>query len=98
MWNDSVDGMTMKCKGTKKYSQITHNIGEIAKCLSQIKYLTSIQAFGGSDTAAATYGLGKIFIMKKKIAKEQAEVGEAGAKLFVTLYGGKACKDLINLQ
>ena len=90
--------MTMKCDGTKKYSQITRNIGEIAKCLSQIKYLTFIQTFGGCDTAAATYGLGKIFIMKKKIAKEQAEVGEAGAKLFVTLYGGKACKELINLQ
>ena len=42
--------MTMKCDGTKKYSQITRNIGEIAKCLSQIKYLTFIQAFGGCDT------------------------------------------------
>ena len=93
--------MTMKCDGTKKYSQITRNIGEIAKCLSQIKYLTFIRAFGGCDTAAAIYELGKIFIMKKKIAKDAAdaflspesaqdEVGEAGAKLFVTLYGGKA--------
>ena len=36
--------------------------------------------------------------MKKKIAKEQAEVGEAGARLFVTLYGGKACNDLIDPQ
>ena len=73
MRNDSVDGMTMKCKGTKKYSQITRNIGEIAKCLSQIIYLNFIQAFGGSDTAAATYGLGKIYIMKKKIVKEAAD-------------------------
>ena len=44
-------------------------------------------------------------IEKKKIAKEATgvflspesthdEVGAAGAKLFVTLYGGKACDDL----
>ena len=102
-------GMTMKCEGTKKCSQITRNIGEMAKCLSQIKYLTFIQAFGGCDTVAATCGLGKIFFTKKKIAKEAAdeflspesakdELGEAGAKLFVTLYGGKTCDDLIDLQ
>ena len=102
-------GMTMKCEETKKCSQITRNIGEMAKCLSQIKYLTFIQAFGGCDTVAATCGLGKIFFTKKKIAKEAAdeflspesakdELGEAGAKLFVTLYGRKACDDLIDLQ
>ena len=104
-----MSGMTMKCEGTKKYSQITRNIGKMAKCLSQVKYLTFIQAFGGCNTAAATDGLGKIFIMKKKIAKEAADVflslesaqdkvGEVGAKLFLTLYGGKTCDDLIDLQ
>ena len=102
-------GMTMKCEGTKKCSQITCNISEIAKCLSQIKYLTIIQAFGGCDTFAATCGLGKIFILKNETAKQAAdaflspesakdELGEAGAKLFVTLYGGKTCDDLIDLQ
>ena len=101
--------MTMKCEGTKKCSKITRNIGEMAKCLSQIKYLTIIQAFGACDTVAATCGLGKIFITKNKIAKEAAdaflfsesakdELGEAGAKLFVTLYGGKTCDDLTDLQ
>ena len=104
-----MSGMTMKCEGTKKYSQITRNIGEMAKCLSQVKYLTFIQAFGGCNTAAATDELDKIFIMKKKIAKEAADVflslesaqdkvGEVGAKLFVTLYGGKTCDELIDLQ
>ena len=113
MWNDSVGSMTMKCEWTKKYSQITSNIGEMAKCLTQIKYLTFIHAFGGRDTTSATYGLGKIYIMKaiekRKIAKEAADVflspestqdgvGEAGAKLFVTIYGGKACDDLTDLR
>ena len=59
-----------------------------------------IHVFGGCDTTSATNGLSKISIMKaiekKKIAKEAAdvflshestqdEVGEVGAKLFVTL-------------
>ena len=68
----------MKCEETKKYSQITRNTGEMAKCLTQIKYLTFIRAFGGRDTTSATYGLGKISIMKatekRKIAKEAADV------------------------
>ena len=105
--------LTMKCEGTKKYSQVRCNIGEMAKCLTQIKYLTFIHAFGGCDTTSVTYGLGKISIMKaiekKKIAKErfdvflspertQDEVGEAGAKFFVTLYGGKTCYNLTDLR
>ena len=104
-----MSGMTMKCEGTRKYSQITRNIGEMAKCLSQVKYLTFIQVFRGCNTAAATDGWGKIFIMKKKIAKEAADVflflesaqdkvGEVGTKLFITLYVGKTCDDLIDLQ
>ena len=64
MWNDSMGSMTMKCEGTKKYSKITRNIGELAKCLTQIKYLTYIHAFRGCDTTSATYELGKISIMK----------------------------------
>ena len=49
VWNDSMNSMTMtmKCEGTKKYSQIRRNIGEMAKYLTQIKYLTFIHAFGG---------------------------------------------------
>ena len=101
--------MTIKCERTKKYSQITRNIGEMAKCLTHIKYLIFICAFEGCDTTCATYELRKISVMKaiekKKIAKEATgvflspesthdEVGAAGAKLFVTLYGGKACDDL----
>ena len=78
VWNDSMGSMTMKCEGIKKYSQITCNIGEMGKCLAHIKYLTFIRAFGGCDTTSATYGLGKISIMKeiekKKIAKEAADV------------------------
>ena len=85
----------------------------MAKRLTQIKYLTFIHAIGGRDTTSATYGRGNISIMKaiekKKIAKEvadvflspestQDEVGEAGAKFFVTLYSGKACDDLTDLR
>ena len=40
MWIDSMGSMTMKCEGAKKYSQITCNIGDVAKFLTQIKYLT----------------------------------------------------------
>ena len=64
MWNDSMGSMRMRCEGTKKYSKITRNIGELAKCLTQIKYLTYIHAFRGCDTTSATYELGKISIMK----------------------------------
>ena len=34
MWNGAMGRVTMKCEGTKKYSQITCNIGEMAKCLT----------------------------------------------------------------
>ena len=113
MWNDSIGSMTMKCEGTKKYSQITRNIGETAKCLTQIKYLTFIYAFRVCDTTTATDGLGKISIIKtiekKKMAKDtddvflspkstQDDIVEAGPKLFVTLYGGKAWGDLPDLR
>ena len=47
MWNDSMDSMIMKREATKKHSQITSNTGEMAKCFTQIKYLTFIHAFGG---------------------------------------------------
>lgn len=40
MWIDSMGSMTMKCEGAKKYSEITCNIGDVAKFLTQIKYLT----------------------------------------------------------
>ena len=78
IWNESIGSMTMKCEGTKKYSQITPNIGEMAKCLTQIKYLTFIYTFRGCDTTTATDGLDKISIIKtiekKKMAKDTADV------------------------
>ena len=51
----------------------------------------------------------KFLSWRKKIAKEAADVflflesaqdkvGEVGTKLFITLYGGKTCDDLIDLQ
>lgn len=107
--NDSTGSMAIKCERTKKYSQTTRNIGEMAKCLTHIKYLIFILAFGGCDTTSATYELGKISIMKaiekKKTAKEATgvflspesthdEAGAAGAKFFVTLYGREAYDDL----
>ena len=34
MWNDSIGSMTMKYEGTKKYSQITRNIGKMVERLT----------------------------------------------------------------
>ena len=114
MWNESMGHIIMKCEGTRKHPEVTRNIRELAKCVPDLcSYLTFIHAFGGCDTTSATFGVGKMAIMKqvekKKIARQvasvflspestQENIGEQGAKLFVMLYGGKTTDTLNELR
>ena len=65
MWNDSMGRITMKCEGSKRHMESVRDIGKMAESLRDVrKYLTFIHAFGGCDTTSATFGLGKISILK----------------------------------
>ena len=78
-----------------------------------LRYLLAIHSFGGCDTTATTFDKGKKFISKlvekSSVARAQCdvfltpnatdeEIGTAGIRLFVLLYGGKENDTLANLR
>lgn len=105
MWNDLMGCILMKNEATRKHAESVRDVGKICESLGDIcKYITFIHAFGGCDTTSAIFGQGKLSILKliKKNAASRAaadmflkndstpdEIGEAGVKLFISLYGGK---------
>ena len=113
-WNDLMGHVIMKSEGTKRHKTIERNIGEMAQCLEDVRgFLTIAHAFTGCDATSAIFDQGKASIIKlfekspeaRKIAgtflktdATQDEVGEAGLKLFVLLYGGKSSDTLSSLR
>ena len=76
-----------------------------------VSHLLFLHTWSGCDTTSATFGQGKTNLVKKIHVNEEVqqisslmsnpnvtteEVGKAGARLFVLLYGGKQ-KDSLNL-
>ena len=98
----------------KKDSLKNRSIREMSSCFKPIlEFMTVLHAFTGCDTTSATYGLGKVSIMraleKKKSIRDaarvflnsgstQEQIGLAGNKIFVSLYGGKCTDDLSILR
>jgi hypothetical protein len=79
--------------------KVQENIGSLA-----VKHLLVLHAFGGCDTTSALYSNGKVSIFKKVLACAEAEsslevmnnceasreeVGAAGRRLLLIIYGGK---------
>ena len=78
-----------------------------------VSHLLLVHAWSGCDTTSATFGHGKTTLLKKLKASEviqeissvlcnpnalQEEIGQAGLRLFVILYGGKQQDSLNGLR
>ena len=88
-----------------KIQDIINNAGELLAL-----HILFIHAWSGCDTTSATFGQGKTFLLKtfnKEFEELQQissifsefritaeEVGKAGSRVFVILYGGKSLRDL----
>ena len=101
-WNDDYK-FVFELIVPEKTLQKIEVIREISSSLKPIlEFLTFLHAFTGCDTTSATFGFGKVSIMraleKKKFIRDaarvflnpgstQEQIGLAGSKIFVYLYG-----------
>ena len=115
-WQPSMTNIYLRNEPKKNKPFTLVNIRERAKMLKPIvkDNLLFIHAWGGCDTTSATYGHGKIRILKlvqnqvpevigvcSTFNKENAtenEIAENGSALFKVMYGGKVSDELADLR
>lgn len=103
-WNESMADVYFFSESRKQGLQVW-KIRDLAAKAGKliISNLLFIHAWSGCDTTSATFGQGKTSLIKKLQVNEEVqkisslfcqsstaqEIGEAGIRLFVNLYGGK---------
>ena len=114
-WEDSLADIFIKNEGKHNRPGQMFSMKEANTSIPVViqKYILFIHAWSGCDTTSATFGHGKLHLMKmlkespevqtcaKKISEHESsakEVGEAGHQLFCILYGGTKQDTLTSLQ
>ena len=109
-WNQNMQSIYFLSEARKdlKIWRICDLVGQAGPIVTS--YLPFLHAWSGCDTASATFGQGKVWLMKKiKQSKDvqmiaelimdhsaiTEQIGEAGVQLFVITFGGKQ-SDLLN--